>query len=155
MRFFGTNGDNVANPCIQCRRNTRPSIFDNDALYLRFSQSSSFLSGASDYFWGLQASGGPVVDEADSEIQISGAGVGNASTEGMSATVRIFRPGAASFQKTAIWFGSGRTGTPLSWSVNGGGGLLANTDAIDGARFLFVTDNIATGYYAVRAYRFT
>ncbi len=128
---------------------------DNDALFMRFSQSSSFLSGGSDYFWGLQASGAAVVDEADSEIHISGAGVGNQSNEGVSATIRVFRPGASSFQKTATWVGQGRTGTPGSWSVQGGGALAANTDAIDGVRFLFASGNINTGFYAVRGYKFS
>lgn len=126
-------------------------VTDNQSLMLRFSQSSSFLSGVSDYIWGRNAAG----DEADSQIIVSTGGLGNQSTEGGTVTVRIFRPGASSFMKSAIWFGFGRSGTPASTGATGGGSLVANTNAIDGVRFLFATGNINTGYYAVRGYKFT
>ena len=126
-------------------------VSDNVAPYARFSQSGSYLSGASDYAW---ATTDAFADEADSEIALAG-NVGNVADEGVSVTVRVFRPGASSFYKTAHWFGWGRSGTPVSVGVAGAGRLIANTDAIDGFRFLFASGNIATGYYAVRAYTFT
>lgn len=127
---------------------------DSEACLGRFSQSGSFLTGASDYFYGNSSNGVASVDEAEAFMVVSGGTVGNGSAEGFTSTVRVFRPGASSFQKTATWAGVSRTTTPASFAVQGGGGLLANTNAIDGVRFFF-TNGIATGHYAVRAYRFT
>lgn len=125
----------------------------NQVLQMRFSQSGSFLSGGSDYFWAYQSAGAAAADEADSEMELNSAADGTG--EGCTTTVRVFRPGAASFQKSATWAGFGRSTAPASFAISGGGGLAANTDAIDGVRFLFPSGNIASGYYAVRGYRFT
>ena len=123
----------------------------NVAPWIRFSQSGSFLSGGSDYLWGIT---GPGNDESDSEITLSG-NVGNNADEGINVTVRVFRPGVSAIQKTCTWFGVYRTSVPVTTGVVGGGRLLANTNAIDGVRFLFSSGNIASGYYAVRGIRFT
>jgi len=127
---------------------------DNVSLIMRFSQSGSYLAGASDYQYAIQISALSTVDEANDSIIISGA-VGNVAGEYVTAKVWVYRPGAASFQKTALFEKASRSGTPLSASGQGGGSLLANTDAIDGVRFLFTSGNIASGYYAVRGYTFT
>jgi hypothetical protein len=130
---------------------------DNVGLWMRFSQSSSFLSGASDYGWGHQSAGTNFEDEADDAIELTG-GLGNVSSEGVQAmTVRIFRPGVSSFTKSALWSYGGRdAASPTNaYGGNGAGKLLANTDAIDGVRFFFSSGDIASGYYAARYYRFT
>lgn len=129
---------------------------DNQDLYLLFSQGASYLVGASDYAWGATQGATYANDEADNQMQMLGSGaVGNASLESLSLTVRIFRPGVASFQKAATWWGYARNGTPTTFNVGGGGSLLANSNAIDGVRFLFASGNIASGYYAVRGYKFS
>jgi hypothetical protein len=129
-------------------------VTDNAVLHMLFSQSSSFLTGASDYAWGKIDAASASNDEADSEIQMA-TGIGNAANETGTFKVRIYRPGASSFLKTAHWTGGTRFGTPVSAAHNGVGSLIANTNAIDGVRFLFSSGNIASGYYAARAYRFT
>ena len=126
-------------------------VTDNVAPFIRFSQSGSYLSGASDYAW---AASETFQDEVDSEITLGG-NVGNDAREGINVTLRLFRPGASSFYKSCIWFGWGRSGAPVSSGVSGGGRLIANTDAIDGVRFLFSSGNIASGFYAVRGYKFS
>lgn len=129
--------------------------------HLRFSQSSSFLSGASDYAWQTfrragTGSGTSFVEEdtADTEIQLSGS-VGNAAGEYFTGKLRLWRPSVASFYKEILcefaYFdssGSFRIGATH-------GRLIANTNAIDGVRFLFSSGDIASGYYAVRSYSFT
>ena len=127
---------------------------DNAVLHMLFSQSSSFLTGASDYSWGKMDAASASNDEADSEIQMA-TGIGNATNETGTFKVRIYRPSASTFLKTAHWTGGTRFGTPISAAHNGVGSLLANTNAIDGVRFLFSAGDIASGYYAVRGYRFS
>jgi len=127
---------------------------DNALPRCLFSQSASFLTGASDYRWARLDSTILTVDEADSEIEISSA-IGNQAHENYSGTFRIFRPSASSFAKSIIWHGLGRTGTPSTTTNTGGGSLILNSNAIDGVRFLFSTGDIASGYYAARAYSFT
>lgn len=128
---------------------------------LRFSQSSSFLAGASDYAWQIfrravagANAGFAEEDAADSEIQLSGS-VGNAAGEYFTGKFRIWRPSAASFYKEVLcefaYFDS--SGNMRMGAAHGR--LAANTNAIDGIRFRFSSGDIASGYYAVRSFSFT
>ena len=128
-------------------------VTDNVNLLMRVSQGAVFLTGASDYFYAFD-SGASVPDEAADFIALTGT-IGNAAAEFATVTVRVFRPSAASFRKSVTWVGGGRTGTPVSFGVNGIGALLLNTDAIDGVRFYPSSGNIASMYSAVRSYSFT
>jgi hypothetical protein len=129
--------------------------------HLRFSQSSSFLSGASDYTWqtlrrAATGVGQGFVEEdlADNEIQLSGS-VGNAAGEYFTGKLRLWRPSAASFYKEVLCeFAYLDSSGNLRLGVTHGR-LAANTNAIDGVRFLYSSGNIASGYYAVRSYSFT
>jgi hypothetical protein len=128
-------------------------VSDGAVPHIRFSQSSTFLFGASDYRWGF-TDDASLADDADSEIQV-GNDTGNVAGEGLSLTLRIFRPSAAAFSKTMIFFGySYDASSSIIKAAVGGGTLIANTDAIDGVRLLFSTGNIDSGHYAVRSYRF-
>lgn len=130
---------------------------DAQELWARFSQSGSFLAGAADYSWGRATSAGGAADESDSEITLTD-GVENTadSSTGCNITVRVFRPSAAAFAKGVNWFGGFKSSTgPTTRATTGQGKLIANTNAIDGIRFLFASGNIASGYYAVRSYSFT
>lgn len=128
---------------------------DAQIFHMRFSQSSSFLSGASDYAWG-GFFGTNDQDQADDSIQIGGTlAIGNSTNEKLWATIRIFRPSASGFTKAANWFGGGWNSTPNIFQMQGVGSLIANTNAIDGVRFLFGSGNIASGFYAVRSYSFS
>lgn len=127
---------------------------DNTSLLMQFSQSGSFLSGASDYAYGLQRGGVTTASGAASSIFIVDS-VGNNTNEINTQTVRIFRPSASAFAKTAIFNGLKTTTSTVIEASHGGGRLAANTNAIDGVRFLFSSGNIASGYYAARSYSFT
>lgn len=129
-------------------------VTDNQTFHLRFSQSGVFLAGASDYQWGIQSAGVAAVDEADAAITLSST-IGNVAGEYVTTKVSIYRPSAAAFLKSMLFETTGRTGTPVSFATSGGGSLLLNTDAIDGARFFFASGNIASGYYIVRGYSLT
>ncbi len=127
-------------------------VTDSQSLLMRVSQGGSFLTGGSDYFYDGITAGVTGPDEANDFIVVSGGTVGNGAAEGVTLTILVFRPGASSFQKNFIWFGFARSTTPVSRGINGGGGLAANTNAIDAVRFFF-TNNINTGYYFVRGYK--
>lgn len=127
---------------------------DAQEFFARFSQSGSFLSGAADYNWNIVTNGASVTDASDSEMRIAD-NCGNAANELTTVTLRIFRPSVGSFAKTMIWHGRSVTATPTLIETSGGGQLIANTNAIDGVRFMYTSGNIASGYYAVRSYSFT
>lgn len=128
---------------------------DNVSLISRLSQSGSFLSGASDYAYNFHQGGTETNDLAnDSAVLINLCG--NGATEAGTVTLRIFRPSAAAFVKNLTWLGCSAIaadGGPRA--VKGCARLLANTNAIDGVRFLYSSGNIASGYYAMRSYSFT
>jgi hypothetical protein len=132
---------------------------DNQEFRARFSQSSSYLSGASDYQWSYHRTNNStgtteLADDADNEMALVDA-AGNATNERLNFTVRVFRPSAAAFPKQIWWIGGGRLQNALMYTVQGQGELILNSNAIDGIRFLFASGNIASGYYAVRSYSFT
>ena len=129
---------------------------DTVHLYARFSQSSTFLAGASDYRWSQQTEGIQSSDLADSEIDLGVSGdLGNSTNEHSTLTIRIYRPSAASFHKSLIFYGYNVKDSADIVNISGAGSLIANSDAIDGVRFLFSSGDIASGYYAVRSYSFT
>jgi len=134
----------------------RPAT-DDVELWARFSQSGSFLSGGTNYGWGYIGGGGTAQwrdDVSDSEIVIADE-IGNGATDASTITLRIARPSASSFMKMMHWYGVFMNVSPSFVMTTGGGGLRANTNAIDGVRFQFSSGNIASGHYAVRAYSFT
>lgn len=127
---------------------------DNVELWARFSQSGSFLTGASDYDYGSFSFNARFTDAANDEIVMAQVW-GNLSNETGSFTARIFRPSASSFKKAMIFHGGHHSTTGEPIFTAGFGNLIANTDAIDGVRFQFSSGNIASGFYAVRSYSFT
>jgi hypothetical protein len=127
---------------------------DNVSLFARVSQSGSFLAGAADYEWAYTGFAVRTTDASDSEITMADQW-GNAAGEDGRYTIRIFRPSVGSFKKGMIWFGHWTSTAGELLANHGGGVLIANTDAIDGVRFLFSSGNIASGYYAVRSFSFT
>lgn len=125
---------------------------DNVNLLMRFSQASSFLAGAADYTWGYFRNAA-TTDSSDAEIRIIDTW-GNAAGENGNLFMRIYRPSASAFAKSATWLAWAPNTTSLIAPSMGGGRLIANTNAIDGVRFLFSSGNIAEGFYIVRAYKF-
>lgn len=130
--------------------NWRPAT-DNVELWMRFSQSGSFLAGASDYAWGSDMGSAPSNDAADAAMNLAVAW-GNAANEFLHLKIRLVKPASAAFSKAAIWHGMFVNINGNAVDSIGGGHLLANLNAIDGVRFLCSSGNIASGYYSVRAY---
>lgn len=129
----------------------------NDAVSLELlvSQSSSFLSGASDYAWCFDKTSFQNADASDNSIQLS-SDIGSSSNEGATITLRVFRPAVSPFQKRMSWMGFVYdASSSIFETLIGGGAFIGNTNAIDGVRFLFSSGNIASGYYAIRSYSFT
>ncbi len=130
-------------------------VTDGAILYLRFSQSSTFLSGAADYSWGGIRSGTPAADASDDHIEVTG-GTGSGTNEGLTLSFRLFRPAASSFYKTITYFGiQHNSGVNSFRNAQGGGQMIANANAIDGIRFYWSSGNISSAYYVVRSYSFT
>jgi hypothetical protein len=114
-------------------------------LFLRTSTDggSNYDAGASDYAWQTNVGGG-TVDNADSELDLTGTGgVGNATDEAVSGTIRIINPGAAK-QCRVVWALHATSAVPSDYSVMGGGRRLASAD-VDAAQLLFSSGNIASG----------
>jgi len=120
---------------------------DNAILQMRFSQSSSFLSGATNYSWGYNYGYEGAVDHSfdtfDDEIETSFA-IGNGSSEGAYIVAEFNRP-LANGAYVSVLFQCGAIGYCFgSPSVfNGWGKLRLNTNAIDGIRFLAATGTIS------------
>lgn len=133
--------------------NWRPAT-DAAVLMARFSQSGSYLSGASDYAWAIYSMGsaaGGSDDAADTKMEIGGTNDNAAASLG-SSVFRVFRPSASSFQKSILGMSKSVNSAGAERMTVGGGRLIANSNAIDGIRFLFSSGNIAEGYYTARAY---
>jgi hypothetical protein len=134
--------------------NWRPAT-DNTLLYMRFSQSAAFLAGASDYTWGHTYAATAALDLADPTLVLA-TGWSNNAGIGSHITVRIFKPNTAGETKTASWVGGYTFASGDNYvSLNGAGNLALNTNAIDGVRFLYSAGNITSGFYAVKAFKYT
>ena len=133
-------------------------------FYVRASQGSGFLSGASDYQWiryggptsiGVSGDAQFTSDGADSQFIIA-ADVGNTNA-GYSASgeLRIFNPAGTTRFKMLTWMLSYVVATgPAFAGITGHGFLAAATSAVDGISFLMSTGNISSGtfkLYGVRA----
>jgi hypothetical protein len=123
---------------------------DNENLLCRFSQSASFLAGAADYQWINFYNATSATDASDSEIEVqSGTGLGTTAGEHYTASFRIMKPNTAGAQKMIFWSGAARLSDAAMYVLRGMGSLLANTNAIDGVRFLMSSGNLASGFYQV------
>lgn len=127
---------------------------DTQIFLMRFSQSGSFLSGASDYAFARMTDGTATSDQAEIYMEMTNA-AGNQSNERFTLSVRVFKPNATSTFKTATWHGGGRMGDAVSHVLTGFGELIANSNPIDGVRFLFASGNISSGNYAVMGRRYS
>jgi hypothetical protein len=131
---------------------------DNDGLFLRFSNDggSTFRQGASDYMWASYyastGAAGKEADDADSEIELAGSGVGNAAGEQVAFTLDIVAP-AESGAKTAatmLIHHHGTTGIGFGKWVTGRCNTAEVNDAI---RLLFSSGNIDAGHVVAYGYK--
>jgi len=120
-------------------------------LHMRWSQSGTFLSGASDYAWTVETNG-PTLLAADLNLAIS-LSQSNAAGAYGTHNIKIYRPNATSFTKTMLHYGW-HANTTSTRFVAGGGKLIANTNPIDGVRFMFSSGNVAECYYIARAHEY-
>jgi hypothetical protein len=131
---------------------------DAQRFWMRFSQSGSFLSGASDYQWayvqGTETSATGGSGTADTKIVLSGV-AGTNTNERATFAVRILKPNAASTYKTALVSAGLRASDAAAYATQGWGELQANSNAIDGIRFLFASGTIASGNYTVMGRRYS
>jgi hypothetical protein len=126
---------------------------DAQVAYLRFGQSSSFLSGAGDYQWERIDNATLAGSAADTEIEIS-LGIGTNTNERFTTSIRIFKPNLASFTKTCTFDGGGRMNDGSNYVMRGWGEFLDNTNAIDSLRIIMASGTIASGRYALMARRY-
>lgn len=125
---------------------------DNTIIQMRLSQSSSFLSGSTDYSWGyiyglnVDSYAFNAFDTFDDEIEMC-FGIGNGSSEGAYLVIDITRPLDSGFyvgiqhRMGAVYYVDG---TPMEFA--GWGKLRANTNAIDGIR-IFAASGTLTGQF--------
>lgn len=118
---------------------------DNVSLLMRFSQSASFLSGASDYQYAFDRN--TLVSSAAATAITLVDNVGNATNERLTLKVRTYRPTAGSFTKAVHWQGGLRLQNAAPVMINGWGELIANQNAVEDARFVFSSGNISSGFY--------
>ena len=120
---------------------------------------STYQADAGDYMWSLISHYVGTADvtssSSDTEIEIAraGQGVGNVANEGLSGTVKWFRPGDTTGHKHATFHtGYKRTdGTPIG--VNGSGKYIGSSNALTGVRYLFSAGNITSGVIESRGVR--
>lgn len=126
-----------------------PSV--NAVFAMRVIQSGSPLSGASNYGWcftRLRSGNATVVgliDSSDSEIELSET-LNSSDAAALSGYCEIRQPLEGSLKKhfdfATDYFASSIVDFMTS---KGGGRLIANTDALGGIRFFFLSGNIASG----------
>lgn len=117
---------------------------DNLELQARFDQGSGFLSGASDYGWSNTKGG---ADLADSEIQIVSGLEASGGGAHASFEIKMYRPGTAAIRKSLIFHGLFAEDSANNFGeFQGGGSLLANTNAVTDVRILLASGTM-TGYY--------
>jgi hypothetical protein len=129
---------------------------DGVDLYVRFSTDGGATYDATGYNYAWSkvsdsgtATGGGSGSANQIVIASSGAGVGNASTEGYCGTVELHKQ-----TSTALWCRITHSGyfidaqaTPAAHAMTGGGAREAAQDT-DALRFLFSSGNITSGIWA-------
>ena len=125
--------------------NLKPATDDVD-LEIRFSASSSFLTGASDYGWEAGDIGAtqPIENNNDDSILLTRDGVGNDTGESISFMFFLKFPSDVN-TKTSI---AGLNNYTLTGTNHKGmtfSGFRASAEANDGIRLFFSSGNIASG----------
>jgi hypothetical protein len=130
---------------------------DATNLWMRFSQSSSFLAGASDYMyqWTSHNTASSFTADVNQSEIIVATSLGTNTNERLQASIRIFRPNASATPKTVHWDGGYFAADAGIYAIKGWGQLILNTNAIDGVRFMMATGNLASGTYAVMGRRYS
>jgi hypothetical protein len=126
---------------------------DATDLYMRFSQSGSFLSGASDYEYSYTSNGSNSGNGAAAQILIVNS-LGTSTNERLSMAVRIIKP-LGSNSVAAHWIGGLRNSAPAIAQTVGYGALIKNTNAIDGVRFLMSSGNLSSRFYTLHYRRYS
>ena len=128
---------------------------DGVIAFMRVGDSGGVDSGASDYSWAghrlsmsTSPGGGNNGDDADSEMQLSAANVGNATGEGLGALLFLHRPGDGTaypvFSGHLTWLDNDGTRVTSSW-----GGVRLSVITLDRIQFLFSSGNTTSGRMTV------
>lgn len=126
--------------------NLRPATNNSD-LWVRISQSATFLAGATDYAavrHGVDTAGTVTTGGSgagDSKI-ILATGLSNTASLSWSGSLDIYNPAGTTFVKTFLWNAIYHNTGPTVVRLSGAGAFILNTTAIDGIRFLMSTGNI-------------
>lgn len=140
-------------------RNLLPAT-DNTALWVRISQSATFISGATDYSHvrhtvdtaGAVATAGS--GAGDSKLILASA-LSNTASLSWSGWLHIYNPAGATFVKTFAWHAAYHITGPTVVSLTGSGAFVLNSTAIDGIRFLMSSGNITAGTFVLYGVRKT
>ena len=140
---------------VDLRFNGLTPATDAVTLYVRLSQSGSYLAGASDYSWAqvvANAAGATATgDGADSEIELA-SNVDNGAGSYCWGSIAIHNADSSSIRKGIDWTGGYNNGIGSVLSLWGAGQIIANSNAVDGVRLLFSSGNVATATYALYGY---
>jgi hypothetical protein len=143
--------------------NVKPAT-DDVALWLRIGTGATptYQSGATDYSYNVAyINTGTIADEGNNSIaQIlmtgasgAGQGIGNASGEHYSGSLKFDNPESATdFQTFRFEASYLNTSTALN-SVIGGGGKYNSATAVTAIRFMMSSGNIASGHFALYGLR--
>jgi len=125
---------------------------DADELHILVSQSSSFLTGVSDYGWlytEAQGSANATATGATAAfMRVAGGNAqGNASVECLNGTVKAYNPTGAALPKYFIVDSVLADNSNLLTGNLVHNRFIKNADAIDGIRFIYISGTIASGTF--------
>lgn len=154
---FTTGFSTTYNHYIVKLNNVAPAT-DGVSLYMRVSQSASFLTGATDYHysrWGHNSSpSSGVSSDASADFIELAVAVGNAAAYGLGGEVTISAPADSNAKDKMILWNIGWINA--SAQVNnaiGAGTMQSNANNIDGLRFYMSSGNITIGTFALYGVR--
>lgn len=129
---------------------------NNVALWMRVSTNGGSSYASSSYYWSqvnMSWNGGVGTNTGNNVGQLgvwqdtAGNGMPNSgSGAGFDGTMRLYRPGDATYYKTMSWMGNGRyQANSQHYTINCMGVYAGSTSAVDAFRILCSSGNITSG----------
>jgi len=117
---------------------------------------STYLGGASDYYWAVDRYGAGTFDAADTRIALtsdgtSAAASGNDANGGISGTIKVYGPTSSS--RTHLVWALGATTEANGFIPFQGCGMYNTASSTASIKFLFSSGNIASGTIKVYGVR--
>ena len=128
------------------------SANDTVGLYFRISQSSTFLSGSTDYqyandFYRSDGAGTGAGSTGAAQILLNAGSLGTGTDESLNGEITFFNPAGTAERKRLISDLVALTEAPVFQAMKAIGEFKLNTTAVDGFRFLMSSGNIASGVF--------